>query len=407
MAVPAALEKRQYRSSDAGVFWERIVVFALAACALITVLVTLGIIMMLTSQSLSFFETTPIKMTISDSEDSLSPNQHKQCVDFLDGFRRRGGDSQFVIAYPPSGSPQSVAVTDILALARKADVPTDRVTVEPAIVQEGKEAPTWVTLSFGRTIGIAEFLTGGQWTALQASNLVKTEFGILPLLSGTFRVTLIAMIIALPLGLITAIYLSEFASQNIRSYLKPTLEIIAGIPTVVLGYFAILLISPGLQLFSGGAFDTFNATSAGIAVGILCLPMICSLSEDAMRAVPNSLREGAYGLGCTRFETAIKVVVPAALSGIISAFLLAFSRAVGETMVVALAAGTLPTLTADPTRPAQTMTGFIVEMIKSENEYGTVQYYSLYAVAITLFVITFAMTLLGQLIRQRFRESYQ
>jgi phosphate transport system permease protein len=227
------------------------------------------------------------------------------------------------------------------------------------------------------------------------------------LISGTLRVTVIAMMIALPLGLVTAIYLSEFASYRIRNILKPTLEVIAGIPTVVLGYFAILVISPSLQLFSGGSFDTFNATSAGIAVGILCLPMVCSLSEDAMRAVPRSLREGAYGLGCTPFETSVKVVVPAALSGIISAFLLAFSRAVGETMVVALAAGTLPTFSADPTQQAQTMTGFIVEMIKSENEYGTVQYFSLYAVAITLFVITFAMTLLGQLIRRRFQESYQ
>ena len=315
MAIPAALEKRDYRSTGAGLLWERMVVVGLACCALATILVTLGIVVMLVSQSIGFF---------------------------LDEH---------------------------------------------------------VTLS--------EFFTGGKWTALQAKELENAQFGILPLLSGTFRVTIIAMVIALPLGLITAIYLSEFASHRVRSFLKPTLEIIAGIPTVVLGYFAILLISPGLQAISGGAFETFNATSAGIAVGILCLPMICSLSEDAMRAVPDSLRAGAYGLGCTPFETAVKVVLPAALSGIISAFLLAFSRAVGETMVVALAAGTLPTLTADPTRPAQTMTGFIVEMIKSENEFGTVQYYSLYAVAITLFVITFAMTLLGQLIRRRFRESYQ
>lgn len=256
-------------------------------------------------------------------------------------------------------------------------------------------------------VSFSEFITGGEWTALQAKDLNNAKFGIWPLLSGTFRVTFIAMLIALPLGLVTAIYLSEFASSRVRSFLKPTLEVIAGIPTVVLGYFAILVISPSLQLFSGGAFDTFNVTSAGIAVGILCLPMICSLSEDAMRAVPNSLREGAYGLGCTPFETAVKVVVPSALSGIISAFLLAFSRAIGETMVVALAAGTLPTLAPDPTRQGQTMTGFIVEMIKSENEFGTVQYYSLYAVAITLFVITFAMTLLGQLIRRRYQESYQ
>ncbi len=256
-------------------------------------------------------------------------------------------------------------------------------------------------------VSFGDFVTGGEWTALQSQKLSEAKFGIWPLLSGTFRVTVIAMVIALPLGLITAIYLSEFASPRIRSILKPTLEVIAGIPTVVLGYFAILVISPSLQWLTGGAFDTFNATSAGIAVGILCLPMVCSLSEDAMRAVPSALREGAYGLGCTPFETSVKVVVPAALSGIISAFLLAFSRAIGETMVVALAAGTRATATLDPREQSQTMTGFIVEMIKSENEYGTVQYFSLYAVAITLFVITFGMTLLGQLIRRRYQEAYQ
>src|SRR6056297_1568020 len=256
-------------------------------------------------------------------------------------------------------------------------------------------------------VSVGQFLTGTQWTALQSQRLEEAQFGIWPLLSGTLRVTVIAMVIALPLGLITAIYLSEFASRRIRSVLKPTLEVIAGIPTVVLGYFAILVISPSLQIFSGGAFDTFNATSAGIAVGILCLPMVCSLAEDALQAVPRSLREGAYGLGCTPFETSVRVVVPAALSGVISAFLLAFSRAIGETMVVALAAGTRATFTADPRQQSQTMTGFIVEMIKSESEFGTVQYYSLYAVAITLFLITFLMTLLGQLIRRRYRESYQ
>lgn len=315
MALPSALQNRKFRSTDWGVLAEKIIVGLLAICALTTILITIGIIYMLLTESAGFF---------------LS----------------------------------------------------DEVTV-------------------------GEFATDTEWTALQAQDLEYAKFGIWPLLSGTFRVTFIAMLIALPLGLVTAIYLSEFASHRIRSWLKPTLEIIAGIPTVVLGYFAILVISPSLQIFSGGAFDTFNATSAGIAVGILCLPMVCSLSEDAMRAVPRSLREGAYGLGCTPFETSIKVVVPAALSGIVSAFLLAFSRAIGETMVVALAAGTLPTFTADPSRQAQTMTGFIVEMIKSENEYGTVQYYSLYAVGITLFIITFFMTFLGQMIRRRFREAYQ
>ncbi|EMI44729.1 phosphate ABC transporter, inner membrane subunit PstC [Rhodopirellula sp. SWK7] len=255
-------------------------------------------------------------------------------------------------------------------------------------------------------VSVTEFLTGTRWTALQSKNIEDAEFGIWPLLSGTFRVTAIAMLIALPSGLITAVYLSEFATKKVRAILKPTLEMIAGIPTVVLGYFAVLVIGPSLQWMTDGGFDAFNATSAGIAVGILCLPMVCSLSEDALHAVPRALREGAYGLGCTPFETSVKVVIPAALSGIVSAFLLAFSRAIGETMVVALAAGTQATYTIDPRTQSQTMTGFIVEMIKSENEYGTVQYFSLYGVAITLFVITFAMTLIGQLVRRRYRESY-
>lgn len=315
MSIPSALQDRELKSTRTGLFWEKLIVAMLGGCGLLTILVTVGIVVMLITQSWGFFT------------------------------------SEYVT---PSG-----------------------------------------------------FLTGSEWTALQSRDLEKARFGIWPLLSGTLRVTVIAMIVALPLGLVTAIYLSEFASKRIRSVLKPTLEVIAGIPTVVLGYFAILVISPSLQWLSSGGFDTFNAASAGIAVGILCLPMVCSLAEDALHAVPVSLREGAYGLGSTRFETAIKVVVPAALSGIVSAFLLAFSRAIGETMIVALAAGTRATSTLDPRQQSQTMTGFIVEMIKSENEYGTVQYFSLYGVAVTLFVITFGMTVLGQVVRRRYQESYE
>ncbi len=255
-------------------------------------------------------------------------------------------------------------------------------------------------------VKFSDFFFGTRWTPLQVTDIERVEFGIWPLLSGTIRVTAIAMLIALPLGLMTAIYLSEYASRPVRAVLKPVLEILAGVPTVVFGYFAILLISPSLQLISP-SFDTFNATSAGIAVGILCLPMVCSLSEDALSAVPRSLREGVYGLGGTRLDTSLKVVVPAAMSGIVSAFLLAFSRAIGETMVVALAAGTLANFSFDPRQQSQTMTGFIVEMLKSELEYGTVQYYSLFGVAITLFAITFVMTLMGQYVRRRYQESYQ
>jgi len=255
-------------------------------------------------------------------------------------------------------------------------------------------------------VTLTDFFWGTRWNALETRSLADVKFGIWPLLSGTIRVTGIAMLIAWPLGLLTAIYLSEFASRRVRLILKPVLEILAGIPTVVLGYFAILVISPTLQGLTA-SFDTFNAASAGIAVGILCLPLVCSLTEDALSAVPDTLREAVYSLGGTRMNTALEVVVPAALSGVISAMLLAFSRALGETMVVALAAGTLATFTLDPRQQSQTMTGFIIEMLKSDLEYGTVQYYSLFGVALTLFVITFGMTMLGQIIRRRYREEYQ
>ena len=248
------------------------------------------------------------------------------------------------------------------------------------------------------------FLTDTKWSIGQTQGTPR--YGILPLVSGTFRITGIAMLISLPIGLICAIYLSEYASKRVRSILKPTLEILAGIPTVVLGFFAIKFITPYL-LQPIGEFKTFNAASAGIAVGILCLPLVTSLAEDALRAVPNSLREGAYGLGSTRLEVTLKVVVPAALSGIISAFLLALSRAIGETMVVALAAGSTPTFTADPRGPSQTMTGFIVETFQSESlEPDSIGYYSMYAVAAVLFVFTFTITLIGQLIRMRYQEVY-
>ena len=253
-------------------------------------------------------------------------------------------------------------------------------------------------------IEILKFLAGTKWTVGQTQGALS--YGIWPLLSGTLRITGIAMLIALPMGLISAVYLSEYASKRVRSVLKPTLEILAGIPTVVLGFFAVKFITP-YMLEPIGDFKTFNATSAGIAVGILCLPLVTSLAEDALRAVPSRLREGAYGLGSTRLEVTMKVVVPAALSGIISAFLLALARAIGETMVVALAAGSTPTYTLDPRMPSQTMTGFIVETFKSESVVpGTLSYFSIYAVAAMLFLITFSITLVGQIIRMRYREVY-
>jgi phosphate transport system permease protein len=260
------------------------------------------------------------------------------------------------------------------------------------------------------------FLTDLRWSPLLGT---EKHFGIWPLIGGTLIITLIAMIVALPLGLASAIYLSEYAKPKVRATLKPVLEVIAGVPTVVFGFFALTVITPGLQRLHGvfdgtDGFNAFNVTSAGIAVGIMCLPIVTSLSEDALRAVPQSLRAASYGLGATRFEVSTKVVVPAALSGIIAAFLLAIARAVGETMIVALAAGSTPMPLADnplaaidPRNPAQTMTGYMVMIFTGDVSNFGVEYYSSYAVASTLFLLTLVFTLIGNRIRVKYRQAYE
>ncbi|MEQ8762696.1 MAG: phosphate ABC transporter permease subunit PstC [Planctomycetota bacterium] len=252
-------------------------------------------------------------------------------------------------------------------------------------------------------VSVTDFFFGTEWTPLMGS---EKHFGIWPLISGTFLVTGVAMLVALPLGLITAIYLSEYAPKKLRSVLKPTLEVLAGIPTVVFGFFALTVITPGLQFLHEG-FEIYNAFSAGVAVGIMCLPIVTSLTEDALQAVPRALREGAYGLGATRFDVSIKIVVPAALSGIVAAFLLAIARAIGETMIVTLAAGSSPMFTLDPRQSIQTMTAYMVQIFLGDVSNFGAEYLSSYAVAFMLFVITFGITVVGQKIRTRFREEYQ
>jgi phosphate transport system permease protein len=261
------------------------------------------------------------------------------------------------------------------------------------------------TVDFFRSdeVSLSEFFFSAQWSPLLGG---EKHFGIWALISGTLLVTAVAMAFALPLGLVTAIYLSEYAPRRLRAVLKPALEVLAGIPTVVYGFFALTFITPALKLLDS-RFEVYNAASAGLAVGILCLPIVSSLTEDALQAVPRSLRDAAYGLGGTRFDVSMKVVVPAALSGIISAFLLAIARAVGETMIVALAAGSRPQVTADPRDQVQTMTAYMAQMAKGDVSHGGIEYLSLYAVAATLFVMTFALTLAGHLIRRRFREVYR
>jgi phosphate transport system permease protein len=263
-------------------------------------------------------------------------------------------------------------------------------------------------------VSLVEFFTGLEWNPLLGA---EKHFGIWPLVSGTLLVTVIAASFALPVGLISAIYLSEYASPRVRATLKPGLEILAGIPTVVYGFFALTVITPLLQktnpfleTFGGGdapiAFGNYNAMAAGLATGIMSLPIVCSLSEDALRAVPRSLRDGAFALGGTRFDVSVKVVLPAALSGIVAAFLLAISRAVGETMIVALAAGGIAQITANPSAEVQTMTAYMVQIFLGDAPATGVEYKSSYAVAATLFVMTFVITMIGQWVLRRFREEY-
>jgi phosphate transport system permease protein len=257
------------------------------------------------------------------------------------------------------------------------------------------------TIAFLREVPITEFLFGTVWTPL----FFTREFGVLPLVSGTLLASAIAMIVALPAGLLTAIYLSEYAAGGVRRVVKPVLEILAGVPTVVYGYFALQFVTPLLQRFVPGLAG-FNALSPGIVMGIMILPLVSSLSEDALHGVPNGLREGAYALGATRMQTSLRVVVPAALSGISAASILAVSRAIGETMIVAIAAGQQPRLTLDPRVPVETMTAYIVQVSLGDTPTGTLEYRTIFAVGMLLFLSTFVLNLASSWLRNRFREEY-
>lgn len=257
------------------------------------------------------------------------------------------------------------------------------------------------SIGFFREVPLFDFITGTEWTPLFSD----PKFGVLPLITGTLMITIIASIVAIPIGLGSAIYLSEYAPARVRNILKPLLEILAGIPTIVYGFFALNFVTPILQ-FLIPQTEIFNALSAGIVVGIMIIPIISSMSEDAMVAVPNSLRNGAYALGSTRFEVAVKIVVPAALSGIVASFVLGLSRAIGETMIVTLAAGNLAHLSFNPLESIQTLTAYIVAVSSGDTQHGSVEYLTIYAVGITLFIMTLAMNILAGYISKKFREEY-
>ena len=254
---------------------------------------------------------------------------------------------------------------------------------------------------FFRHVPIVEFLTDTMWTPLFS----EPRYGILPLLCGTLLTTVVAMCVAGPLGLTAAIYLSEFASPPVREGIKPTLELLSGVPTVVYGFFALLFVTPLLQKFIPG-LPGFNVLSAGIVMGIMIIPYVASLSEDAMRAVPNALRDGSLALGATRLETALMVVFPSALSGIAAAFVLGISRAVGETMVVAIAAGQQPNLTFDPREPAATVTAYIVQVALGDLPHGSIGYQTIFAAGLTLLLITLVFNVIAFWLQAKFREAY-
>ncbi|HWQ27634.1 MAG TPA: phosphate ABC transporter permease subunit PstC [Dehalococcoidia bacterium] len=255
---------------------------------------------------------------------------------------------------------------------------------------------------FFREVSLRDFLTDTQWTPL----FTDAHYGIAPLLAGTMLTSIGAMFVAGPLGLLAGIYLSEYASDRARAVLKPALEVLAGVPTVVYGYFALLFVTPILQDIYGG-IAVFNGLSASLVMGVMILPLVSSLTDDAMSAVPRSLREGAYALGSTKYEVATRVVAPAALSGILAALVLAISRAVGETMIVAIAAGQSPTLTWSPFVPIETMTAFIVQVSLGDTPAGSLAFRTIFAVGAALFVITLVMNLLSRYVVMRFREEYE
>jgi phosphate transport system permease protein len=257
------------------------------------------------------------------------------------------------------------------------------------------------SISFFREVSLFDFLTDTQWTPLFSD----AHYGILPLIVGTMVTTAVALLVAVPLGTIVAIYLSEYAPHQLRETVKPALELLSAVPTVVYGYFALLFVTPLLQKIFPN-LPGFNMLSAGLVIGIMIIPYVSSLSEDAMRAVPMHIREGSYAMGATRLQTALRVVTPSALSGISAAYILGFSRAIGETMVVAIAAGMQPNLTFNPMQPAETITAYIVQVSLGDLPHGSIGYQTIFAAGLTLLLMTLAFNVLGHVLRKRFREVY-
>lgn len=355
-------------------------------CGALSILTTVGIVYELGKESLAFFTR------------QLWEDTNKPLMDDLD---------EVISAFEVGGSGAALEEGEIIRLnneiMRVLRVEVNTLTVERGV--QGTEPmvhEAGIGIFAANRVSLLEFFTTTEW------NPQIGAFGILPLVNATLMTSLIAMLVALPLGLGVAIYLSEYASSRARSALKPMLEVLAGIPTVVYGYFALTFMTPLLRAVLGrDVVNIYNTASAGIVIGILILPLVSSMSEDALNAVPRTLREGAYALGATRLETAVKVVLPAALSGIAAAFIVAISRAIGETMIVAIAAGAGSAFTFNPFEAAETMTGHIVRISGGDLSYDSIDYSSIFAIGLMLFFITLGLNVLSQRIVRRFREVYE
>lgn len=324
-------------------------------------------------------------------------------------------DTRTAPAPPPSADPMGTALTqgkprhgEKLVMALLFSCAVVSVVTTLAIVYVLFEEA--IDLFSIPGVELVEFLTGTEWRPFTPPDSEQFRLGVLPLLNSTLLITVIAIAVAAPLGLGTAIYLSEYAKPRVRRVVKPVLELLAGMPTVVLGFFALTFVTPLLrEIFGAENIPIFNALSAGLVVGVLIVPTIASISEDAMTAVPRALRDGGYGLGASRRHVALRIVFPAALSGITAAVLLGFGRAIGETLVVSLAAGNLPPLdvpTADPLQQVQTMTAYIVQAVGGESTRGSVTFQSIFAVGALLFIITFTINLIAMRVARRYREVY-
>jgi phosphate transport system permease protein len=366
---------------------EAIITGFLFICGALSILTTVGIVYELSKESLAFFtqqlwENSNKTLVAGVDEESLTFEVSEMGAPLEEGDLIRIQDEVMEVVF----------------------IEGNWITVERGL-QDTDAVPhtgEGVEIFTSNRVTLKEFFTNTEW------NPQIGEFGILPLVNATFMTSLSAMLVALPLGLSVAIYLSEYASDRARSILKPTLEVLAGIPTVVYGYFALTFMTPLLRSILGrDVVEIYNTGSAGIVIGILILPLVSSMSEDALNAVPRSLREAAYGLGATRLETAIKVVVPAAFSGIAAAFIVAISRAIGETMIVAIAAGAGPAFTFNPFEAAETMTGHIVRISGGDLSYLSIDYNSIFAIGLVLFFITLSLNLISQRVVRRFREVYE